>query len=200
MRSFGLGERKPWSRRAPAQGSGQEPPLRNSASGPARPLQPRSAPTPALVSAPSGACGCELQDLGLHRASSVQSRETARVLYNERMIEIEVIGPNGKTLPRWTNHALTEGFVPPARSTLPRNGLTGGVVDLTCASPVNESPQAGAARGCTWKYTFAAPGSYRLVGHYSTIPDPVIASPRLGVDYLRIESDTVILVVGQATG
>lgn len=120
------------------------------------------------------------------------------VLYNDRMIEIEVIGPNGKTLPRWTNDALIEGFVPPARLTLPRNGLIGGVIDLTCASPVNGSPHSGAARGCTWKYDFATPGSYRLVGHYSTIPDPEITSPRLGVDYVRIESDTAVLVVRPA--
>lgn len=120
------------------------------------------------------------------------------VLYNDRMIEIEVIGPDGKTLPRWTNDALIEGFVPPARLTLPRNGLIGGVIDLTCASPVNGSPHSGAARGCTWKYNFAAAGSYRLVGHYSTIPDPAIASPRLGLDYVRIESDTAVLVVRHA--
>lgn len=116
------------------------------------------------------------------------------VLYNDRMIEIEVIGPDGKPLPRWTNDALLEGFVPPARFTLPRNGLVGGVIDLTCASPVNESA-SGAARGCTWKYDLAAAGPYRVVGHYSTIPGPGIARPRLGLDYVRIESDTAVLVV-----
>ena len=120
------------------------------------------------------------------------------VLYNDRMIDIEVIGPDGKTLPRWTDDALMEGFVPPARSTLPRNGLIGGVIDLTCASPVHGFTQSGAARGCTWKYDFARAGTYRLVGHYSTIPDPTIASPRPGVDYLRITSDTVVLVVRHA--
>ena len=117
------------------------------------------------------------------------------VLYDDRMIEIEVIGPDGKRLPRWTNDALIEGFVPPARLTLPRNGVIGGVVDLTCASPVNGSSHLPAARGCTWKYDFSTAGSYRLVGHYSTIPDPELVNPRVGVDYVRIESDTAVLVV-----
>jgi hypothetical protein len=118
------------------------------------------------------------------------------VLYNDRMIEIEVIGPDGTPLPRWTNDALMEGFVPPARVVLPHNGLMGGITDLTCASPVTGSTHSkGEERSCTWKYKFVTAGSYRLVGHYSTIPDPAIASPRVGVDYLRLESDTAVLVV-----
>lgn len=117
------------------------------------------------------------------------------VLYNDRMIEVEVIGPDGETLPRLTDDALIEGFVTPERLALPRNGIIGGVMDLTCASPVNGSAHTMADRGCTWKYIFHEPGSYRLIGHYSTIPDPSVATPRAGVDYLRLVSDTAVIVV-----
>ncbi|HEX8391165.1 MAG TPA: hypothetical protein VF665_02315 [Longimicrobium sp.] len=114
--------------------------------------------------------------------------------YGERMVGFTVTSPDGKPLPQHTNPALMEGEFPPARTKLPRNGLVGGVVDLTCGAPVHPEA-AGEARACGWRYDFSTPGRYRLVAHYYTLSRPDVANPRAGVNFLDLKSDTAVVVV-----
>lgn len=103
-----------------------------------------------------------------------------------------VVAPDGDILrPLQNAEPGSLGSVPDL--TLPRDGILGQVVNLSCAAGQFSRANVDLMnKRCLWRYDFSANGVYRIVVHYSRPRPPVDAVLTSGT---VLQSDTVMVFV-----
>lgn len=114
---------------------------------------------------------------------------------NDQFLGFQVIDPDGQTLRRDVSVPIAEANLPLRRVLVPTRSFAGGVVNLACATRLDDPGTTSPGEPCFWSYRFSRPGLYRIVGHYAPIPEPGPSSPEARLDYVRLQTDTAIIIL-----
>jgi hypothetical protein len=103
--------------------------------------------------------------------------------------DFTIVGPTGDSLTRIRDAEFASlGDVPDL--VIPRGGIVGQTVDLTCATqPYSEA----VAPGCLWHFNLEKAGRYSVVARYHAVQDP---APRT-LGPMTLVSDTAHILVSK---
>lgn len=117
------------------------------------------------------------------------------VAVNDHVLGFQVLGPDGRVLPRLSDSPLAETNLPVRRLAIGSSSFAGGVVNLACASRLDAPAATRPAGSCLWRYEFADDGIYKVIGHYAPLAPPDDS----GGHTPRLRSDTATIVIGPRT-
>lgn len=115
-----------------------------------------------------------------------------RVVRNDvELLEFSVVGPDGGVIAPKRDAYQEWNLGPRPNVHLPRGGVTGMAVNLTCLTqPYAPAAQAG---GCMRSYDFSTPGQYEITVRYAEIRVDVPGAPPAA--RLQLQAEPVVVLI-----